>query len=289
LSITLREYCGLAKGDMTAATNPRPRFDVREFTKTARGNHRAELDLSDLQSSPLTQDSLRAISYLRDLESATMQWLRNVLVTATHKDARVTAFLVTWAFEKFWIADALQAVVEASGYQSPPRPEGPRRRSMAERAERIGPIRRALQAIVVGPTIVAVHTTTELVDQWVTRAAYERIAEVSDNRALRSTVELILDVKARHEEFFFDESVRRLSESERAARLTRRSLRAMAWPIGAADHSDEDRTFFERYVFGNAAGSSAGAAAADAIATRIAELPRIGSRVAQTVRGRLVS
>ena len=44
-----------------------------------------------------------------------MAHLRNVLVTPTHKDARVTAFLVTWAYEKFWIADALPAIVEANG------------------------------------------------------------------------------------------------------------------------------------------------------------------------------
>ena len=44
-----------------------------------------------------------------------MEHLRNLLVTATHKDARVTAFLVTWAFEKFWMADAIDAVLVAHG------------------------------------------------------------------------------------------------------------------------------------------------------------------------------
>ena len=42
-----------------------------------------------------------------------MQHLRTVLVTPTHKDARITAFLTTWAFEKYWIADALSAILSA--------------------------------------------------------------------------------------------------------------------------------------------------------------------------------
>lgn len=48
-----------------------------------------------------------------------MSSLRNVLVTPLPKDARVTAFLVTWAFEKFWIADALQLVLTANDHAVP--------------------------------------------------------------------------------------------------------------------------------------------------------------------------
>src|SRR6185295_18427049 len=92
-----------------------PVFDVREFARTARGSHRAELDLSELAKSPLPADAARLIRILRDLERATMQRMRNLLVTATHKDARVTAFLTTWAFERFWIADALDYVLETAG------------------------------------------------------------------------------------------------------------------------------------------------------------------------------
>ena len=89
------------------------RFDVREFARTAVGTHRDRLDPDALRARPLPADALHAVRVLRDLEAATMGRLRNVLVTATHKDARVTAFLVSWAFEKYWIADALTAVLEA--------------------------------------------------------------------------------------------------------------------------------------------------------------------------------
>ena len=112
-------------------------FDIREFTKTAQGNWRPDLDLSGFADTPLGPDALRLVRHLGRLESATMEHLRNLLVTATHKDARVTAFLVTWAFEKYWIADAVDAVLEANGE---PRlkdvEEGPRRHSPAEAVER---------------------------------------------------------------------------------------------------------------------------------------------------------
>jgi hypothetical protein len=269
----------------TGEVGQRMRFDVREFARTAQGNHRATLQLGEYSQTPLSADSVQMVRYLGRLEGATMEHLRNLLVTATHKDARVTAFLVTWAFEKFWIADALDAVLEANGL---PRfqdaPEGKVRKKHGESADRRGPIRRALSAIRLGVPIIAVHTTTGLIDEWITRAAYVRLAAQSKSAALASTVAMILDVKKRHAEFFDDESRRRLAESPRAAALTRKTLMTASWPIGAVDRATEDRSFFESYVFGGAEG---GASAAE-IEHQVAALPGMNERVGEVVAQKLL-
>jgi hypothetical protein len=263
----------------------RTRFDVREFARTARGNHRETLQLSEYTLSPLNPDSVRMVRYLGRLEGATMEHLRNLLVTATHKDARVTAFLVTWAFEKFWIADALDAVLEANGMERfQDVAEGKVRKSRSESSDRRGPIRRALSAIRLGVPIVAVHTTTGLIDEWITRAAYLRLAAQSKSAALASTISMILDVKKRHQEFFDDESRRRLAESPRAVALTRKTLHTASWPIGAVDRAADDRSFFEEYVFGG----DAGVASAAEIETRVASLPGLDSRDGSAVARKLL-
>jgi hypothetical protein len=263
----------------------RTRFDVREFARTARGNHRETLQLSEYTLSPLNPESLRMVGYLGRLEGATMEHLRNLLVTATHKDARVTAFLVTWAFEKFWIADALDAVLEANGMERfQDVPEGKVRKSRSESSDRRGPIRRALSAIRLGVPIVAVHTTTGLIDEWVTRAAYLRLAAQSKSAALASTISMILDVKKRHQDFFDDESRRRLTESPRAVALTRKTLLTASWPIGAVDRAADDRSFFEAYVFGG----DAGVASASEIETRVAALPGLDDRIGSAVARKLL-
>jgi len=269
----------------TGEVGRRTRFDVREFARTARGNHRESLQLAEYASTPLSPDSLRMVRYLGRLESATMEHLRNLLVTATHKDARVTAFLVTWAFEKFWIADALDAVLEANGL---PRfqdaPEGKVRKRRSEASDRRGPIRRAVSAIRLGFPIVAIHTTTGLVDEWITRAAYLRLAAQSKSAALASTITTILDVKKRHLEFFDDESRRRLADSARAVHLTRKTLLTASWPIGAIDRAADDRAFFETYVFGG----EAGVASASEIESLVASLPGMDDRIGEAVARKLL-
>jgi hypothetical protein len=259
-------------------------FDVRDYARTARGNHRSELDLAAFSSDPIDADSLTVIRYLGRLESATMEHMRNLLVTATHKDARVTAFLVTWAFEKFWLADALDAVLEANGQpRLREQEEGKTSRNRSESAVRRGPIRRAILAFNKGFPIVGVHMTLGLIDEWVMDAAYRRLGERAGNAALAQTIDVVREVKQRHREFFEGESRRRLLDSERTVALTRKELSRATWPIGAVDRAAADRTFFERYVF-----DGEGSAIAPIIAAKVEALPGldagIGASVAKGLR-----
>jgi hypothetical protein len=93
-----------SNNETTTAPPETAGFDVREFARTAHGSHRGTLDLGALAKEPLDAESVRLVRALRDMERATLHRVRDLLVTATHKDARVTAFLTTWMFERFWIA-----------------------------------------------------------------------------------------------------------------------------------------------------------------------------------------
>ncbi len=256
-----------------------PLFDVREFARTARGSHRSELDLTAIDAAGVDADTARLIRTLRDLERTTMERMRNLLVTATHKDARVTAFLTTWAFEKFWVADALDAVLEISGHDLTS-PEGAPRKSLNERAERRGPIARAIAGNFAGPELVAAHVTTGLIDEWVTTAAYRRLGELAV--PLRQVADMIIELKARHIRFLLQDATRRLTESPRARKLTLKEVGRSAWPLGAVERSADDRTYFENVVFGG----PEGAARVAEIAALVAALPGLGP-VAPGVAARL--
>jgi hypothetical protein len=257
-------------------------FDVRDFARTAQGSHRGQLDLEAITASGLGADAIRLLRLLRDLERSTMQRMRNLLVTATHKDARVTAFLTTWAFEKFWIADALDAVLEATGDDlHSSAPAGGLRHVVMERQERRGPVRRAIQGNIDGPQIVAAHVATGLVDEWITQAAYRRLGELATG--LHSVVELVNGIKDRHIRFLSEEAQRRLAASAKARKLATRELKNMVWPVGAVEHSDEDRTFFDQIVFG----TENGRAEVRRIQDLIAALPGLAP-VAPSISARLI-
>jgi hypothetical protein len=222
-------------------------FDIREFARTVVGNQRSTLDLESYREAPLSPATIDALRYMRELERSTMSHLRNLLVTPTHKDARVTAFLTNWAFEKFWIADALSAVVEVHG-EDPDRgiAHGGKARGVAER---IRPIWMSFVAGAIGADLVAAHLAEGTVDEWLTQEAYGRIALLDDNAELGRLIESIVAIKARHLVFFEQESRDRLSDSEHSRTLARRGVARTAWPIGARALTDERTRQFYLEVF----------------------------------------
>ena len=223
---------------------PAPHFDVREFARTAVGSHRADLDLDAYADAKLDPATVRALAYLHNTERATMSQLRSVLVTATHKDARITAFLTTWAFEKFWIADALEAIVSAhDAFEKP---------ATVVSAEHASPIRESFVGNVIGVPMIGVHMTFCMVDEWITQAAYRRIAELDPHPQLRAAIDRILDVKARHLDFLEAQSRYRLTESPRVRRLSRKRLKRADWPIGAATEPRPETRFFYERLFATA-------------------------------------
>lgn len=223
---------------------PAPDFDVRMFAQTAVGSHRTDLDLDAYAAQRLEPATLRTLGYLHNTERATMSYLRSVLVTATHKDPRITAFLTTWAFEKFWIADALEAIIGAHADVERP--------STVASAEHASPIRESIVGNIIGEPMIGVHMSFCTVDEWITQAAYRRIGELDPHPQLHADLDRIVDVKQRHLEFLEAQARYRLTESPRVRRLTRKRLKAGRWPIGAATEPDEETAFFYERLFATA-------------------------------------
>lgn len=250
-------------------------FDVRGFARTAHGSLRDELDLRAIARAGLPPDAVRAVATLAQLEGATMEHLRNVLVTPTHKDARVTAFLVSWAYEKYWIADALRAMAEAGGSSAPaPRPSDGGEHGIAGR----GPIRRALAGFGQGADVVGAHLALGFVDDLVLDLAHARL-EAVPVPSVSHAIARIRAIKSRHRAFFAEEATSRLA-IPRAARLARRELARSAWPLGAAAVTADRRAAFARFAVPDAL-------ARERLARGIRSLPGIDERTAAAVVRRL--
>lgn len=216
-------------------TIPADGFSVREFARTARGSHRADLRLDAYAAAPLDTGTLEVLALLTRLERSALSYLRSVLVTPTHADARVTAFLVTWAYEKYWVADALEQVLAAHPGHTPAARAGipALRKAWRTLLERLEPIRESVVANLIGDDVIAVHLLTGAVDEWITQAAYRRLTAAATHPELERTLALLLEVKQRHAAFFATEATKRLEGSASAGRLARRRLPRTWLPLGA--------------------------------------------------------
>lgn len=223
-------------------------FDIREQTDRSLAVTPDDVDLEAFTVGPLSTHTVRCLRFLYNVERHTIRHLRDVLVTPSHTDPIVTEFLTGWAFQEFWLAETLDAVIAR---HPPPRAYPPphQLRVAQELRDRFAPVRQALLANLIGEDFVAIHMTWAFLDSWVTGTAYARAAEHDDHPELTALTERICAVKELHREFYADQARHRLGGSRRARTLTRRAL-DLAWRVpGASIHAKAETRFVLHQLF----------------------------------------
>lgn len=194
------------------------RFDVRAYTR----------DPLDLREAPgpdpvgLAPEALDAVAYLWSVERTALDRVRDVLVTPTHADARVTAFLITWTFEQHALAERLAGVLAANGRPAVPPADTWRGRGARAWDERAAPTVGAVRSNLLGADVTTAHMAAGWLDAATTGLLHRRLPVLAP--ALGELSRPAEALKARHLQFFAAELAWRLSVPpvpERRGRVNR--------------------------------------------------------------------
>ena len=155
-----------------------------EFARTSRPVDVEDLSLETaFAAQPLSPATLRCLAYMADIESHTVCYLRDLLLTESHRDPRVTTFLTTWAWEEQWHGLALARVLAAHGIVA-----GEERiasvRSGLGFKDRLGPVLTTAGSMLARRDFVAVHMTWGALNEWSTQAGYHRLAALDPHPVL---------------------------------------------------------------------------------------------------------
>src|SRR5262245_6692395 len=95
-------------------------FDLGAFLSASNA-----LDVSDLAwgaaaDYPLSADEVRCLTYMMDIETHTIVYLRDLLNTRAIKDGEVSAFLSGWLYEESYHGRALERLLRAYGCEVAP-------------------------------------------------------------------------------------------------------------------------------------------------------------------------
>lgn len=207
-------------------------FDIDAYQSRVAPVSLDGIDFGAFRERPLSPEALRCIRYMHDVESHTVCYLRDLLVTPSHADPRVTTFLTMWNYEEHWHGAALAKVLEAHGEPAGAERIGPMRRQLGAR-DRVAPILNAVLGASLGEAFVAVHMAWGAVNEWSTQAGYARLAAREDHPVLTELLDRIQAQESRHIAFYATEARRRLAASPRARRLVRWALRTRWAPVGS--------------------------------------------------------
>ncbi|GAA3096754.1 hypothetical protein JOF29_004276 [Kribbella aluminosa] len=224
-------------------------FDVATYAATAQRLRWDDLDLGQFRTQRLSSGALQCLRYMSDVETHTVCYLRDLLVTPSHADPEVTTFLTMWNYEEYWHGEVLDAVLDVHDV-----PTGPEHtRALRKRLgwqDRVSPIVQSLLANVLGPDFIATHMTWGAINEWCTHAGYMRFIAVEDNPLLTEILHRIAKQETRHIAFYNSQARSRLQDNPRAQRITRFALRHRWGIVGSGVMPEEDVRHLLRYLFG---------------------------------------
>jgi len=213
-----------------------------------------DIDFEAFRTQPLDPNALRCLRYMHDVESHTICYLRDILVTRAHREPEVTAFLACWSYEEHWHGDAIAKVLDAHGEDS-----ASRLASMRQHLPRNDSIRPAVFSALSAVTkhLPAVHMAWGAVNEWSTQTGYGRLIEKAKHPVLTELLRRIMRQEGRHIDFYASESTRRLGASRAARRLTRYALSRYWGPVGSGVMPKAEIRFLATYLFGDEEGRQA--------------------------------
>lgn len=259
-------------------------FDIGTYTRTSRGVAWDDLDFEEFRRNPLPPDTLRTLRYMCDVEYHTVCYLRDMLVTPSHKEPDVTAFMTMWNMEEFWHGEALAAVLDLHGVSVDYNELKARRLKLGWK-DRFDPIKHALVANVMGQDYVAVHMVWGAANEWSAITAYNRLADLQNHPVLAELLVRIARQEAKHVAFYTTQARDRLARSTKAQKFARFALKRFWGPVGSGIMDETE----VKHVLGHLMSGPEGRAAARKIDDHISKLPGLsGLRIVENsldVRG----
>lgn len=231
-------------------------FDIESYQRQVRPVSLDGIDFDAFRARPLSEEALRCLRYMHDVESHTICYLRDLLVTPSHRDPHVTTFLTMWNYEEHWHGAAIARVLEAHGEPAGAARIAPMRRGLGL-SDRVAPVLNAVGGALLGDAFVAVHMTWGAVNEWSTQAGYARLAEREDHPVLTELLDRIQRQESRHIAFYATEARRRLDGDRRAQRLVRFLLRTRWAPVGSSVMPRAETEFLLRYLLSGREGEAA--------------------------------
>jgi hypothetical protein len=229
-------------------------FQIDQYKRTAAPVRFEDLDFRSFADRPLSPGALRCLRYMCDVEDYTVCYLRDLLVTPSHRDPVISTFLTMWNYEEYWHGEALARVLDAHGI-----PTGDDHIRAVRAAQgwrdKLNPVMHTLAANLAGEDFIAVHMTFGAINEWSTHAGYARLAGREQHPVLTELLGRIMRQETRHVAFYATQARDRLASSARARTLTRWALRWFWSPVGSSIMPAEETGHLLRFLLGGADGA----------------------------------
>ena len=241
-------------------------FDVEKYVRNSRKVDISDIDLSQAAEYPITDDEVRALSYMCDIESHTIVYLRAILNTCAVEDPQTTSFLSCWAYEEFFHGHTIRQFLDAIGA-----PVSATRMLEVQKASSFTEWLKELGSSILcrfSRHFHGAYLTYGAISELSTLEGYGVLAKRTQNPILAEVVRRLAKDERRHFSFYYNKARLEL-QARNAQRLTNFVIRHFWLPVGGGVKPDSEVSWILSFILGD----PDGAEIASRIDTTISKLP----------------
>jgi rubrerythrin len=241
-------------------------FDVEKYIRNSKKVDISDIDLSQAVKYPVSDDEVRALTYMCDIESHTIVYLRAILNTCAVEDSQTTSFLSCWAYEEFFHGHTIRQFLDAIGA-----PVSSTRMQEVQKASSFTEWLKELGSSILcrfSRHFHGAYLTYGAISELSTLEGYGVMARRTQNPILTEIVRRLAKDERRHFSFYYNKARLEL-QHKNAQRLTNFVIRNFWLPVGGGVKPDSEVSWILSFILGD----PEGAEIASRIDTTIARLP----------------
>ncbi len=171
------------------------------------------------------------VKYMRDVETLTDMYHRELRRTPTGKDPVISKFMERWGVEEVTHGEVLDRFLNEVGVTSDPTWQSDVRAAVSN-VYHINMYLFTMMTNLVGDKFTATHMTFGAVHEMTAAESYRRLIELVDHPVLTTILKAIIREEAAHTQFYWNMARLELEKSSFAQRMARFVIENFWYPVG---------------------------------------------------------
>ncbi|MBV9215429.1 MAG: ferritin-like domain-containing protein [Acidobacteria bacterium] len=226
-------------------------YERQERTLTPK--YVSAIDWAGVRSHSLDEKLVPVLFYMRDVETLTDMYYRELRRTPTGKDPHISKFMERWGVEELTHGELLNRFLNELGYESDEKWQDQVKRAVSREYHANSYMITTLTNLV-GKRFTATHMTFGAIHEMSTLQAYRRLSKIARHPVLTYLLDGIIREESAHSKFYWSVARLELGRSRIARRLSRSIIEHFWAPVGQGSIPKERTDYTIATLFGDAAG-----------------------------------
>lgn len=191
--------------------------------------------------------------YMRDVESLTDMYYRELRRTPTGRDPVIARFMERWGTEELVHGEVLNRFLQEAGVETDESWQAQVQRAVSS-FYTVNAFFLSSITNLVGSRFTATHMTFGAIHEMTTAQGYRRLAELADHPVLTMILRAIIREESAHTQFYWSVARLELQRSEFARKMARFAIQHFWNPVGQGAKPKEQTAYTVSTLFGSVSG-----------------------------------